>query len=284
MMRLRRALFALIWFFGASLVIADDLVPIPPLQARVTDLTGSLSPEQTASLEQTLAELQKTRGSQVVILMLPTTGAEAIEQFGIRLAGAWKIGRKGVHDGVIVLVAKDDHRMRIEVGYGLEGAIPDAIAKRIVSDIMAPKFRRNDFYGGLQDGTAAIAAAIAREPLPAPDQDSGPTTASFSHDPNDWMFGLFALVILAGIAHRLLGMAGSGIAAVIGGVLAWAIFGSLLVALVAAVIVFFGSFARGGGRGMGGFGGGGFGGGGFGGGGFSGGGGGFGGGGASGRW
>ena len=136
-------LFFLLWLFAVP-AFADDLVTIPPLQSRVTDLTNTLFKDQATVLEASLTELQRTKGSQVVILMLPTTQPESIEQFGIRLAGAWKIGRKGVHDGVIILVAKGDRHMRIEVGYGLEGAIPDAIAKRIVSDIMEPKFKRDD--------------------------------------------------------------------------------------------------------------------------------------------
>ena len=118
---------------------------LPPLTERVTDLTGTLSAEDKASLTASLAALDKDKGAQVVIVMLPTTQPEAIEQYSIRLAEAWKIGRKGIYDGVIILVAKDDRKMRIEVGYGLEGAIPDAIAKRIVAEQMAPRFREGDF-------------------------------------------------------------------------------------------------------------------------------------------
>jgi uncharacterized protein len=240
-----------------------------------------LSAEQRASLEGTLENLQRSKGSQVVILMMPTTQPESIEQFGIRLAGAWKIGRKGVHDGVIMLVAKDDRRVRIEVGYGLEGAIPDAIAMRIVSDIMTPKFKLGDFYGGLQAGVAAIAAAVDNEPLPAPEVTPAErTTGNFSLAPRDWLFFAVALVAAAGVAHRLFGMVGSGLAAMVAGFLGWLLFSSLMAAIVAAIVVFVASFMRGGG---GFYGGGGMGGGGFGGG-FSGGGGSFGGGGASGRW
>ncbi len=271
----------LLFFIAIAPAFADDYVAIPPLQARVTDLTNTLLKDQATALEVSLTELQRSKGSQVVILMLPTTQPESIEQFGIRLAGAWKIGRRGVSDGVIILVAKDDRRMRIEVGYGLEGAIPDVIAKRIVSDIMAPKFKRNDFNGGLQDAVAAISAVIDKEPLPVPDAVPERTTGDFSHGSGDWMFWGVALMVLAGIAHRALGMAGSALAAVLGAVLGWFVFGTIIMVLLGAVVAFFGSFMRGGG----GFGGGGFGGGGgSGGGGFSGGGGGFGGGGASGSW
>ena len=124
----RRCLAALCLCLTIAPGFADDFVAIPPLQGRVTDLTNTLFKDEATALEASLTELQRTKGSQVVILMLPTTQPEGIEQFGIRLAGAWKIGRRGVSDGVIIVVAKDDHRMRIEVGYGLEGAIPDAIA------------------------------------------------------------------------------------------------------------------------------------------------------------
>ena len=280
----RRCLAALCLCLTIAPGFADDFVAIPPLQGRVTDLTNTLFKDEATALEASLTELQRTKGSQVVILMLPTTQPEGIEQFGIRLAGAWKIGRRGVSDGVIIVVAKDDHRMRIEVGYGLEGAIPDAIAKRIVSDIMAPKFKRNDFNGGLQDAVAAISAVIDKEQLPVPEAVPERTTGDFSHGSGDWMFWGFALLVLAGIAHRALGMAGSGLAAVLGAVLGWFVFGSIIMVILGAVVAFFGSFLRGGGYyGGGGFGGGGFGGGGSGGG-FSGGGGGFGGGGASGGW
>lgn len=273
-------LFFLLWLFAVP-AFADDLVTIPPLQSRVTDLTNTLFKDQATALEASLTELQRTKGSQVVILILPTTQPESIEQFGIRLAGAWKIGRMGVHDGVIILVAKGDRHMRIEVGYGLEGAIPDAIAKRIVSDIMEPKFKRDDFYGGLQAAVAAISAVIDKEPLPVPEAVPERTTGDFSHGSGDWMFWGFALMVLAGIAHRALGMAGSALAAMLGAVLGWFVFGTIIMVILGAVVAFFGSFMRGGG----GFGGGGFGGGGgSGGGGFSGGGGSFGGGGASGSW
>ena len=276
-------LAALCLFLCVAPAFAVDLVAIPPLQARVTDLTGTLSKENVATLEGSLETLQRTKGSEVVILILPTTQPESIEQFGIRLAGVWKIGRKGVNDGVIVVVAKEDRHMRIEVGYGLEGAIPDAIAKRIVSDIMAPRFKRGDFFGGLQDAVAAISAVIDKEPLPEPKAEPARATGDFSRTSGDWLFWAFGLIALAGVAHRLLGMAGSGLAAILGAVLGWFVFGSLLIAVIAAVIVFFGSFMRGGGYYGGGIGGGGFGGRG-GGGGFSGGGGSFGGGGASGSW
>ncbi|NUQ78368.1 MAG: TPM domain-containing protein, partial [Polyangiaceae bacterium] len=128
-----RLLLAL-WLPFAGALAADDLVDVPPLKARVTDLAGTLSSDQAAALEADLAQFEKSRGSQIAILLLPSTKPESIEAYGIRVADAWKIGRQGVDDGVIVLVARDDRALRIEVGRGLEGALPDALAKRIIEE------------------------------------------------------------------------------------------------------------------------------------------------------
>ena len=157
--------FALLPILGWS---ASE-VALPTLTERVTDLTGTLSADEKASLTASLTALEKDKGAQVAIVMLPTTQPEAIEQFSIRLADAWKIGRKGVDDGVIIIVAKNDRKMRIEVGYGLEGAIPDAIAKRIVAEQMGPRFREGDFAGGLKAAVATLDKVIRGEPLPAPE-------------------------------------------------------------------------------------------------------------------
>ena len=264
-------------------------VALPALTERVTDLTGTLSAADKAGLTASLAALEKDKGAQVAIVMLPTTQPESIEQFGIRLAEAWKIGRKGVDDGVIVIVAKDDRRMRIEVGYGLEGAIPDAIAKRIVAEQMAPHFRRGDFAGGLQSTVASLDKLIRGEPLPAPVVQTAPSGAQ----PADAFTFLLIVFFMAGVIRSMFGLLGSLAVSGAAGWLAWTIFASLGLAGGAALIAFALSFIRlgrggwsSGGRGFpGGFGGG-SGGGGFssGSGGFSGGGGGFGGGGASGNW
>jgi uncharacterized protein len=256
---------------------ADGFVPIPRLEARVTDLTGTLTREQQAQLESQLASLERDKGAQIAILLLPTTQPETIEQYGIRLAEAWKIGRKGVDDGVIVIVAKADRAVRIDVGYGLEGAIPDAVAKRIVEEVVTPRFKAGDFFGGLQGATAALGKIIGGEPLPAR-ADSNVAMGSDLQ-----IFILFALTVVARWARALFGLLGALLAAGLAAGLAYLIFGTWLAAVIAALAVFVMSFARAGGGGSGWHtGGGGFSGGG--GGGFSGGGGGFGGGGASGRW
>ena len=141
-------------------------VQVPPLQGRITDLTHTLSAEQAATLEQKLQAFEAKKGSQIAVLIVPTTEPEDIAAFGIRVAEAWKLGRKGVDDGAILIVAKDDHRMRIEVGYGLEGVMPDAIARRIVANTMAPHFKQGDYYGGIDAGVDQMIRIIDGEPLP----------------------------------------------------------------------------------------------------------------------
>lgn len=265
---------------------ADGFVPIPQLAARVTDLTNTLTRDQQAQLETQLAGLERNKGAQIAVLLLPTTRPESIEAFSIRVAEAWKIGRKGADDGVLVIVAKNDRAVRIEVGYGLEGAIPDAIAKRIIEERITPRFREGDFFGGLQAGTQALGRIVAGEALP-PVRPSSSGNTVMGGDLQ--IFLLFALPMLARFARALFGLLGALAAAGLAGVLAWLIFGSWLVAAVVVLFVLVLAFASGGGRSGwssgrgGGWGGGGYSGGG-GGGSWSGGGGGFGGGGASGRW
>lgn len=252
---------------------AGELVPIPPLQARVTDLTASLPAAQLAELESRLAAFEVKTGSQVVVLMLPTTEPEAIEQFGIRLLDAWKIGRKGIDDGAILIVAKEDRRLRIEVGYGLEGVLNDATAKRIIDEIITPKFKAGDFPGGIAAGVDAILTVAAREELPPAGAKPGATgkglgLAAFSQFGENALFLILGIVALAGAALRyfLGNLLGAGVVGGLTAGLGWLITGSLLGILAGAVIGFFGALfgldlllsglLRGGGRG-GGFGGGG---------------------------
>src|SRR3979411_3004321 len=134
----------LCWAFAA---FAD--VAVPPLTGRVVDQTGPLASGDIAALQQTLQNFEARKGSQVAVLIVPTTAPETIEQYSIRVAEAWKIGRRKVDDGALVVVAKDDRKLRIEVGYGLEGALNDATAKRIIDEVITPRFRSGDFSGGL---------------------------------------------------------------------------------------------------------------------------------------
>ena len=145
-----------------------DPQPIPPLKAHVTDLTGTLDAQQQQQLEGELIALEQSKGSQLGVLIVPTTQREDIAQYGIRVGDAWKLGRKGTDDGVILIVAKNDRRVRIEVGRGLEGAIPDAASARIIREYITPKFRTGDFFGGIHDATDALTKLIQGEPLPPP--------------------------------------------------------------------------------------------------------------------
>ncbi|MGK2952442.1 MAG: TPM domain-containing protein, partial [Thiobacillus sp.] len=150
-------------------------VAVPELSRRVTDLTATLSTDQVAALESRLAAFEAQQGSQIAVLILPTTQPEDIAQFGIRVADRWKIGRAKIDDGVILIVAKDDRQLRLEVGYGLEGAIPDAIAKRVIAETITPYFKAGDLYGGIDAGVQQLMRLIEGEPLPSPSatEDSG---------------------------------------------------------------------------------------------------------------
>ena len=273
--------------FTATTGALAALAPVPPLAARVNDLTGTLRPEQRARLEAQLADIEARKGAQVVLLLVETTQPEPIEAYSIRVAEAWKIGRgevggRRVDDGVLVVVAKADRAVRIEVGYGLEGAIPDAIAKRIIEEAIVPRFRAGDFFGGLGAAVFDLGRLIDGEPLPAP----VPVEAGIGMH---WIAGLGIVFFLGGILRAVFGrLAGATIGACVAGVVGW-FFGATLLALPAIVVVAFllllvgaGAGGRRGGPGWTGGSPGGFGGGS--GGGFSGGGGSFGGGGASGRW
>lgn len=267
-------------------------VAVPPL-ARVTDQTGTLSSAQQQALSDRLAAFEQAKGSQIAVLVLPSTEPETIEQYAIRVAEAWKLGRKGVDDGVLLVVAMRDRAVRIEVGYGLEGAIPDAIAKRIIEEVITPRFRAGDYVGGIDAGVDQLVRVIDGEPLPASEawqtQDGGRGIA----EPLRRIGGLIELLMVGAFVgiHLLSTRIGRLPAALLGTAagapIAFWLSGSLIVALIIAVVIFviavMPESRGGGGLGRGGYGSGGHGG--YrGGGGFSGGGGSFGGGGASGRW
>ena len=268
----------LCWSFVVGAQIA-----VPPLSGRVTDQTATLSAEQKAALEQTLQAFEARKGSQLAVLMVPTTVPETIEQYALRVAEQWKLGRKKVDDGAILVIAKTDRALRIEVGYGLEGALNDATSKRIISEIITPRFKQNDFYGGITAGVAQIIRIIDGEPLPA---SKGISTGN-TPDIGQYVPIIFVLaLVVGGLLRSVLGrfpgaLATGGAVAVV----AWFFAGVISIAVVAGLMALFFTLLSGG---MGGHGvrghHGGFGRGGLGGGGFGGGGGGFGGGGASGRW
>jgi uncharacterized protein len=264
-------------------------VAVPPLKGRVTDLTGTLTREQVASLEQMLQSFEARKGSQIAVLLVPTTAPETIEQYSLRVAEQWKVGRKKVDDGAILVVAKDDRALRIEVGYGLEGALNDATANRIIRELITPRFREGDFFGGISAGVDRMIRVIDGEPLPAPQPRPQVNGGTLQMLPVLFILALVGGAVLRGIFGRFFGSIATGGAVAF---VAWLLAGTLFVALLAGALGFIFTLVGGGGSGRryyggfpGGFGGGGFGGGGWGGGGgFRGGGGSFGGGGASGRW
>lgn len=279
-------------------VAQDAPVAVPPLTSPVTDLTQTLSAEQKAALESRLRDFEAQKGSQIAVLIVPTTQPESIEEYSIRVAEAWKIGREGPDDGIILLVAKNDRTVRIEVGTGLEGALPDVIANRLITQVIVPHFREGDFAGGINAALTRIIAVIEGEPLPEPERRS-PRPEGLGGIGNALPVLLMFVFVGSGILRGMFGrVGGAGATAGIAGFLMWILTSVLAISIGAAVLAFlfallsggFGGGGRGwtnrrGGWGGGGWGGGGFGGGGFGGGGgWSGGGGGFSGGGASGRW
>ena len=167
-----RPLLAFLLALFVWLGTAQAEVAVPPLRALVTDLTRTLSPAEVAALDSRLKAYEREKGSQIAVLIVPTTQPEEIEQYSMRVVEQWKLGRSKVDDGVLFLIAKNDHTMRIEVGYGLEGALPDITAKQIISDTVSPRFKSGDFIGGIIAGVDAIIAAIKGESLPVPKASS----------------------------------------------------------------------------------------------------------------
>ena len=289
---LRRSewLAGLFLLFVAGWVAAQTLQPIPALSSRVTDLTATLSADQRSSLEEKLAAFERQKGAQVAVLIVPTVKPETIPEYALRVVESWKLGRKGVDDGVLLLIAKEDRKLRIEVGYGLEGALNDATAKRIISETISPRFKQGDFYGGIESGLETMLKVIGGESLPEPEQQRD---AKNSDDGLDTLLlvGFVLVFVVGGIVRAIFGrFLAAGIIGGVVGIVASLLLSSMLIAIVVGVIAFLVSLFNGMGGGGGRGGGGGWSsgasswGGSSGGGGFSGGGGSFGGGGASGDW
>src|SRR5579859_675325 len=232
MIAARTFLLALLlcWPFAAS---AD--VAVPPLSGRVVDQTGTLSSDDIAALTQRLKDLETRKGSQVAVLVVPTT-----EQFSIRVAEAWKIGRKKIDDGALLVVAKNDHKLRIEVGYGLEGALTDVTSRRIIDEVIAPRFKTGDFAGGISAGLTRMIGVIDGEPLPAPAPE-----ASHGSDV-DWNmlssiapFFVVGAIFVGVVLRAMLGpLIGAGAAGGLVGVIAWLVVGSLLAGVVIGGVAF----------------------------------------------
>ena len=195
-----RNMLAALFFSLCIAAQAQELTPVPPLQSRVTDLIGMLTPDQRQSLENTLKEYEAAKGSQIVVLLVNSTEPETIEQYSIRVVDTWKPGRKNIDDGVLLLVAKNNppglNRLRIESGRGTEGVLTDIQAKRILQDVIAPYFRQNDFYGGLSAGVSAIIATLNQETFAAPAEKTGEQSGGGS-----WLFILVMLVFIFAAMH-----------------------------------------------------------------------------------
>lgn len=257
-------------------------IPVPPLKARVTDLTSTLTSAQRVALEQKLAAFEARKGAQIAVLVVPTSQPESVSQYAVRVEETWKLGRKGVDDSVLMVVAKDDRKLWIEIGYGLEGVLPDAATKRIIEEEIVPRFKQGDFAGGIAAGVDRIMKVIDGEPLPPPkrvsSRNSGADLESLL------IFGFVLIFVVGGIVRAIFGrLVGSGIVGAVTGFIAFVFVGAaiaMIIGVVAFIISLFGGAGYGR-QGWGGYSGGGWS---SGGGGFSGGGGGSGGGGAGGSW
>jgi uncharacterized protein len=235
----RAAILALTmcWAFAAA---AD--VAVPPLSGRVVDQTGTLSSGDIDALTQTLKNLELRKGSQVAVLIVPTTAPEAIEQYSIRVAEAWKIGRKKIDDGALLVVAKNDRKLRIEVGYGLEGALTDVTAKRIIDEVITPKFRSGDFAGGISAGLDRIIGVIDGEPLPAPPRPPQQQQQRQSSVPLDFVnpfnpFFIIPVLLFGNAMRRGLGrLIGSGVTGGVVALVVWYVFGSLILAVLVGAV------------------------------------------------
>jgi uncharacterized protein len=226
----------LCWVGAAS---AD--VAVPPLTGRVVDLTGTLSTDDIAAQSQRLKNLEMRKGSQVAVLIVPTTQPETIEQYSIRVAEAWKIGRKKIDDGALLVIAKNDHKLRIEVGYGLEGNLTDVTSRRIIDEVIAPRFKSGDFAGGIAAGITRIIGVIDGETLPPPAPE-----ASHGQDFSDWIgffnplnpFFIVAAAAVGSILRRVLGrLIGSAATGGVIGALAWYLMGSIAIAAILGSII-----------------------------------------------
>src|SRR5438105_12230423 len=229
----RASLLALLLAFAFA---APPDVAVPPLTGRVVDRTATLGSSDIASLDRTLKDFEARKGSQIAVLIVPTTQPETIEQYSIRVAEAWKIGRKKIDDGAILVVAKDDRKLRIEVGYGLEGVLTDVTAKRIIDEDIAPKFKAGDFAGGITAGVNRMIRVIDGEQLPAPEPPHWQSPGSFSIDPFN-PFLIIPVLLLGGLMRSTMGrLIGSAATGGLVTLVAWYLFGSLLAAVLAGVI------------------------------------------------
>lgn len=229
---LSAALFFSLIFCG-FFAWAQAQIKVPDLTGRVVDLTATLDANQQHTLDQQLRIFEQKKGTQIAVLIVPVTGDETIEQFSIRVAEQWKLGRKKIDNGAILVIAKNERRLRIEVGYGLEGALNDAVSKRIIDEVIVPAFQRGDFYGGISAGIDAMMRVVDGEPLPSPAgkddwQVSGPGLLPLI---------FFAALVIGGLMRALLGRVKGALAASgLLGLAVWLLSGIGLLALLAAAM------------------------------------------------
>ncbi len=220
----------------ASHAAEGEFKPVPKLERRVTDLTGSISAPDEARIEQRIRALEQGKGAQIVVLMVDTTEPEAIFDYTMRVAEAWKIGRKGVDDGIVFVIAKGDRKMQILTGPGIQGVVTDAMAKRVIAEIVAPRFREGRFADGVFDGVDKLAGLVEGEALPPP-----PTKkrASKNVDYQGFIvFAVFAALFVAPILRSLVGrFLGAVATGAVTGLAAWFIVGGLIFPIVVANIV-----------------------------------------------
>src|SRR4051812_13754998 len=238
MTALRAAFTAALLCLLAPFAAADEIA-VPKLTARVIDQTGSLTAAERDALEAKLRAFEEKRGSQVAVLLVPSIGTETIEDFAGRVTDAWQLGRKGVDDGVLLVVAKQERKLRIHTGRGVQGTLTDALSKRIVADIVAPRFRSGDFAGGIDAGVDAIMKAIEGEALPAPSAKAQRKVDTISSYSDFLWIGFFVIPIVAMFLRGIFGrFFGAGITSGITGVAAWLVLGSIAFGVVAAVLAF----------------------------------------------
>ncbi|RIY41509.1 dehydrogenase [Neopusillimonas maritima] len=237
--------FLVFMFAGPVFAQTSEEVSVPPLEARVTDTTDTLDAQTIESLTQSLAALEAEKGAQIAVLIIPTTGSESIDQYAVRAFEQWKLGRNRVDDGILFVVAKDDRRMRIEVGYGLEGAVPDLLAGRIIREQVAPRFQQGDFSGGVTAGVNSLIGLVQGEDLPAPAED----TAGQNGQGEDswWDFALFGLIFVLAMPPVIAGVAGGVLIFMASSSLVFAVLGGMALFVISLAI----RAARGGGGGRG---------------------------------
>jgi uncharacterized protein len=218
--------------------LAQDLVPVPKV-GRVVDLTGTLTAAEQQELAARLEAFEKSRGAQVAVLLVASIGTETLEEFAGRVTDAWQLGRKGVDDGVLFVIAKGERKMRIHTGRGVQGVLTDALAKRIVAERVAPRFREGNFHGGIGAGVEAILKAIEGEALPPP-SPGGARKSDRTTSIEDFLWiAFFAVPVVAMILRSLVGrLLGAGLTSGVTGSAAWWIFGSLAGAIVVAIMAF----------------------------------------------